>query len=330
MTVNNSSQFPYQSCLMLKLPEETQRRLRDITNHFVTPLNILVAVMSFVCNALVIITVARTKSLQQPALLMLCSLAVTDLIYSQYSLYRSFETLSNEHMCPSQASIYMELLGSLCLLATLGNLAIISRDRHLAVQNPLRYRIQVTKSRAMKMICLPWFLSIVITVMIYLSRRFQSRLPSVGQMAVLLFFLLCFLVISFSYLGIFFKKTQADEVLHRRAILEREKRMANTVGFILLVLLVTFLPGFLSPLVLLMKGLILYPFRPFYSFLLLLNGVLNPLLNFGRNKEMRRALRYLLKCSRQVQPLLVATQLTTTTTEATAEQRSRRNTKTTI
>ena len=285
--------------------------------------------MSFVCNALVIITVARTKALQQPALLMLCSLAVTDLMYSQYSLYRSFEILSNEHMCPSQASNDMELLGSLCMLATLGNLAIISRDRHLAVQNPLRYRIHVTKSRAMKMICLPWFLSIVLTVMVYLSRRFQSRPPSVGQMAVLLFFVLCFLVIMFSYLGIFFKKTHPDEVLHRLAILEREKRMANTVGFILLVLLVTFLPGVLFPLVLLMKGLILYPFRPFYSFLLVLNGFLNPLLNFGRNKDMRRALRFLLKCSRQVQPLPVAEQLTAGA-QATAEERGRRNTKTAI
>ena len=224
MTVNNSSQFAYQSCLMPNLPEETQHRVQDITNHFVTPLNIILAVMSFACNALVIITVARTKVLQQPALLMLCSLAVTDLMYAQYSLYRSFETLSNEHMCPSQASNDMELLGSLCMLATLGNLAIISRDRHLAVQNPLRYRIHVTKSRAMKMICLPWFLSIVLTVMVYISRRFQSRPPSVDQMAALLFFVLCFLVIMFSYLGIFFKKTQADEVLQRHAILEREKR----------------------------------------------------------------------------------------------------------
>ena len=60
--------------------------------------------------------------------------------------------------------------------------------------------------------------------MVYISRRFQSRPPSVDQMAALLFFVLCFLVIMFSYLGIFFKKTQADEVLQRHAILEREKR----------------------------------------------------------------------------------------------------------
>ena len=227
MTANNSSQFPYQSCLLPNLPEETQHLVRDITKHVVTPLNILVAIMSFVCNVLVIITVARTKPLQQPAQLMLCSLAITDIIFSQYSLYRSFELLSNEHgMCPGQVSSGLMLIGGLCLLATLGNLAIISRDRHLTVQNPLWYRIHVTKSRVMRMICLPWFLSIGLTIVLYLSRGFQGgRTPSFGQIAVFLFYVLCVLMITFSYLGIFFKKTQFDEVLHRRAILEREKRI---------------------------------------------------------------------------------------------------------
>ena len=79
--------------------------------------------------------------------------------------------------------------------------------------------------------------------------------------------------------------------------------MANTVGLILLALVITFLPGLVTPLVLNAKGVPnVQLYRPFYGFGLLLNGLLNPLLNFGRNKEMRRALGKLLRCCPPVEP----------------------------
>ena len=95
---NNSTQFPYRACLIQNLPVETQNQLRDFTNYGVRPLGMLLAIMGFVCNALVVFTVTRTKSLQHPSLLMLCSLSVTDLIYSSYSLYRDVDVLAHEHM----------------------------------------------------------------------------------------------------------------------------------------------------------------------------------------------------------------------------------------
>jgi len=59
----------------------------------------LLAVVAFVCNALICITVARTKSLQRPSLLMLCSLSVTDSIHSLFALYLSIKTMLSEHIC---------------------------------------------------------------------------------------------------------------------------------------------------------------------------------------------------------------------------------------
>lgn len=304
MSADNSSQFPYQACLMPNLPEETQLQIRDLTNHVAIPLNMLVAAMSFVCNGLVIMTVARTKSLHQPPLLMLCSLAMTDVLYSQYSFFRFIELLAHDHMCPDRASEEIATLAALCLLATLGNLAIISRDRYLAVRKPWWYRTHVTKSRAMKMICVPWLTSAVISFIMYLSRKFEGRFPPLGQVMSLLFCFICFSVITFYYLSLFCRKPSPEEVLLVRAVLEREKRTANTVALILLVLLVTFLPGLPFPLVLNAIGVSNFqPFRPLYGILLQLNGLLNPLLNFGRSKEMRTALRKFFKCSQKVQPL---------------------------
>ena len=320
MVADNSSQLPYQVCLIPNLPEETQHQIRDFTNHVARPVNALLAVMSIVCNGLVVITVARTKYLQQPPLLMLCSLAMTDVLFSQYFLLRYIiAILAHEYMCPN-TSIEIASLFPLCTLATLGNLAVISRDRYLAVRKPWWYRSHVTKSRAIKLICASWLISVVISITMYLSKKFHDRFSPIGQITSLLFYLICFFVIILSCFGLYCKKTPPKEVL-QRAILEREKRTANTVALILLVLSITFLPGLLFPLILYTKDVGVQPFRPFYSFLLVINGFLNPLLNFGRNREMRRALRNLFKCSQQVQPSSAASaaqQPATATTRAAA------------
>ena len=96
-----------------------------------------------------------------------------------------------------------------------------------------------------------------------------------------------------------------EEVINIRKVYEREKRLANTVAWILLLLVVLFLPGTILPLVLITANVPNVPAYAGYSvFLLLLNGLLNPLVNFGRNKRMRKALRKLMTCSQQVEPVM--------------------------
>ena len=305
MVTANSSHLPYEACLIANLPTTIQLLVRDISNHFVRPLNVLLAVLSFVCNALVIITVARTKSLQRPPLLMLSSLAVTDLTFSQYSLFRIIEVLAHEHMCPS-GSPEKSTMAVLCNLATLGTLATISRDRFVAVRDPWWYRNHVTKSRAFKMMSAPWLMSVVIAFVFYLSYKLEGGFKPLGQITCLLFYVICFFVITFSYLGMVCKKNPPEEVHQMRAILEREKRLAFTVALILLVLLLTFLPAVLCPIVLYVKGIKnIQAFSAFFAFSLQLNALLNPLLNFGRNKDMRRGVRDLFKGYTEVQPSTV-------------------------
>ena len=209
-------------------------------------------------------------------------------------------------MCPQKTSLERVLVSFLhmCVLASLGNLALISRDRYLAVTKAWWYRNHVTKSRAVKLVCVQWLISAVVALGIYLSKMFEGGIIRIGQIIPLLYYSVCFLVIIFSYLGLLCKKSSHDEGHDIRAILKREKELAITVGLILLALLLTSLPAVLSPLALFAAGFKnLKPFRPFYIFLFQLNGFLNPLLSFGRSRDMRRALKHLLKCSAlQVQP----------------------------
>lgn len=312
MIANNTSLLPYQACLMPNVPEDIQHQVRNITILVIHPLSMLLGVLSFICNTLVVLTVARTPSLQHPSLLMLSSLSITDLLYSVFALLREIETVTNEHMCPGEISRETFAFALLCNLATLGNLAVVSRDRYMAVKKPWWYRNHVTKSRAIKIICITWLVSVVISFVVYLSEKMGDGYKAIGQIMSLLFYLICLFAIFFCYLSLYCNKTPTHEAPHVHAILEREKRLANTVGLIFLALLLTFLPALFIPIVLYAKGVTNFlPFRPYFAFLFQLNGCLSPLLNFGRTKEMRKALRDILECPQQVQPAAIGFALST-------------------
>ena len=68
MAAHNPSQFRYQDCLIADLSIDTQKlQLKNISKYVFLPLNFILAFSSSVLNTLVIVAVARTKSLQYPA-----------------------------------------------------------------------------------------------------------------------------------------------------------------------------------------------------------------------------------------------------------------------
>ena len=178
----NSSHFPYQACLIPNLPEDLQHQVRDISNYAVRPLITLLAVMSFICNTLVFITITRIKSLRHPSLLMLCSLSISDLIWALFSLIKNTLIFVHPHMCPENGN-ENRCIGILCYLATLSNLAMISRDRYLAMSRPAWYRSHVgrLRVRVVKTTLLVWLSNILTTLAVYIlfetsSSQFASLL----------------------------------------------------------------------------------------------------------------------------------------------------------
>ena len=300
MAAQNSSQPPYEACLIANLPSDVQHQILNIGNYVIRPLSFILAFLSFVFNMLVIIAVARTRSLQYPAMVMMCSLAVTDVIFSLHSLYTYIEMFTDQHMCqishPLQASFSI-----LCGLTTLGNLAIISRDRYVAVRRPVWYRNYMKNSRAFKIVCISWLTSVISVLVINLSVSLGGIYRLLGVIFSVFIFAIYVIVVMFCYLSIYFRKTMIEN--QNDALLRKEKRLANTVAGILLIFLLTYFPAFLFPTVLFAKGFKNFlPFRPFYMIFFQLNGVLNPLLNFGRSTKMRKAIKDLFKCLPKVQP----------------------------
>ena len=300
----NSSHFPYQACLIPNLPEDVQRQVRDIGNYIVVPLDTLLAVMSFICNTLVFITITRIKSLRHPSLLMLCSLSISDLIWALFTIITKLFVLLDPHMCP-KVSREEVCISILCFLATLSNLAIISRDRYLAMSRPAWYRSHVKRSRArvVRATLLSWISSILTTLIVYAIFKTKiSYLRPAIPIIILLFYVVYILIILFNYVRFFIANRQHSrnmqiQVGNMRAALEKEKQLSRTISLILLCFLFSFLPAVMSPVVLVALGFMpLQPFNPFISLPFTLNGLLNPLVNYGRNKKIRRAMLNILKC----------------------------------
>ena len=300
INVNNSMKF--HPCFIPSLPEETQWRVHDISEHVILPIAAVVCVASIVTNTLLVYIVTRTRSLQRPPMIMMCNLAITDIVSSANILTRLVEKLIHTDACPS-LSAERETIFMLSDFATLSNMAAISRERNLAITKPMWYRTHVTSARAVILGSASWIISILITGQLYIGKLY---FPKFSLFLPVVFCSVCTFVIFFSYLGIFCQKTTVQEVMHLRATLEREKRMANTVAFILLSFLATFLPALLFPTVLHFKGINrnLSLVDNSVAFLNALNGFLDPILNFARNKEMRTILRRQIKCAREVTPMV--------------------------
>ena len=303
---SNSSHFPYQACLIPNLPEEVQHQVRDITNHVVRPFSVVLNVLSFVFNALVLTAVSRTKSLQHPAMLMLCSLSITDLIWALYILTREIFALfvSDAYLC-QPAEIEETSASILCYVATLSNLTLISRDRYQAVCSPHWYRTYSTRSRAIKGAVLSWVASVATALSNYVCFRFSYYIAAF--ITVIMFYIICITMIIYNYVRVWLgnrlhARRICRNVPNRRS--DREKQLTRVVSLIVLCFLFSVLPAVISPLILVAVGFqTLVPFGPFSSLLMTLNGLLNPLLNYGRNKDMRRAVRKMLTCRHQTAPL---------------------------
>ena len=297
-TSNLTGTLPYQRCLIPGLPEDTQHAIYNVTNFIFVPIVMLLSLLSLTSNSLVMAALIRVKSLRHPSLLLLGSLSITDILFAVYALVDGFARYMYEDFCPEKMGDLERGFVVLCNISTMGNLAFISKDRHLAVSKPWWYRTHLKRSRVLKQSSAIWFYSFFMSAMIFASSYFTFiHFPVLSIIS--LSYIISIVIMIASYVGIFIanKRHRRTMQQHRgqvSAILEQEKKLANTVGLIVIALFFTVLPGLILPVILKLLGFSPtenIPFGPFLTFLLTLNGVLNPLLNYGRNEGVRRAVR---------------------------------------
>ena len=299
--------MPNQQCLLRGIPQRAQTILRDVTILVVIPLDTLLALLSVTFNSVILLAILRRRSVQRPSLLLLCSLSATDEIWAILSVVHNTEFLIlGKDLCPKKAAPRKIFAAHLCFFSTIGSLAMISRDRFSAVTNPLRYRSHVTRARAIKQIAMVWVMSVIIAVIASSHNHFPAALSILPYLGIPLSFCYALTIIG-CYIGVLIATCRHRASMHlyggpMRTVLKREKRVANTVGLILLVFGLTLLPTVIAPIALYhfngLTPLDATPLRPFHSILITLNGLLNPLLNFGRDEDVRRTVRRLTRWQR--------------------------------
>ena len=301
----SSVELPNQQCLFTSLPEHAQRTLNDVTNLVVLPLDTSLTLLSVTCNTVILVAVLRVRSIQRPSLLLLCSLSTTNVIWGIFSAIHNTNSLILKNICPKELFKEELFVVVLCFFSTLGSLAVISCDRLLAVNNPWWYRSHATRSHAVKQITLVWMIALTFSGIAAGHRYNDSPLLwSIQKYLGSVFSVCCALIAIGCYIGVLIANRPHGASLDQyegpmRTVLRREKKIANTVGLILLVLCFTVLPAMIAPFVLMHVGFTpadTVPLRPFIQFLVTLNGLLNPLLNYGRIDDVRKAVRSLIRC----------------------------------
>ena len=303
----SSGKLQNQRCLIAGIPEHAQHTLRDVTSFVVLPLDTLLALLSVTCNSLIFLAVQRRRSIQRPSMLFLCSLSISDTIWAIMAAINNtkFFIFKNSYFCPKEL-IEIEIFAvSLCFYSTIGSLAVISYDRLLAVNNPWRYRSQATRSLAIKQIILVWAIGAILSGPGAIAWQIESAL----LLSIVLYIgaaLSCCYILTIigCHIGIVIATRRHGASMHlyggpMRTVLEREKKVANTVGLILLVLCFSLLPVVMAPKVMEVTfGIDTREAASFYRIFITLNGVLNPLVYYGRNEDIRTAVRSLIRCPR--------------------------------
>uniref|UniRef100_A0AAY4A0N8 5-hydroxytryptamine receptor 4 n=1 Tax=Denticeps clupeoides TaxID=299321 RepID=A0AAY4A0N8_9TELE len=282
-------------------------------------------------NFLVVLAIAYFKQLQSPTNTFVMSLAVADflvgLLVMPYSMVRTVEG------CWYFSSMFCQLHSSLDVMlctASIFHLSCIAFDRYYAVCNPLVYSFKMSHSRVVLLIVVCWAIPLLISfgpillgfhktgvdvhmpdnVCIFLVNRVYA------VMASMVAFYLPMLIMLVAYWKIYkAAKRQAMQIsaieaqmasgvskdsskkLRQRNALKREKKAAKTLGIIMGVFLLFWLPFFTVNIV--------DPFINYgtagvvwevFLWLGYVNSSLNPFLYGFFNRSFRRAFFFIMGC----------------------------------
>ncbi|XP_071769134.1 5-hydroxytryptamine receptor 4 [Centroberyx gerrardi] len=319
---NTSLQIELQSCATLR-----NQASRMFLYAFLT-VGILCTVVG---NFLVVLSIAYFKQLQSPTNSFVMSLAVADclvgLVVMPYSMIRTVEG------CWYFGALFCQLHSSLDVMlctASIFHLSCIAFDRYYAVCNPLVYSLKMSRSRVALLIVVCWAVPMLISfgpimlglhmagvdvplpddVCVFLVNRIYA------VMASLVAFYLPMAIMLVAYWKIYkAAKRQARQISamesqmsagvskdsskkqrHRNAM-RRERKAAKTLGIIMGVFLIFWLPFFtvniVDPFIDYSTAVVVWDV---FLWLGYINSSLNPFLYGFFNRSFRRAFLMIMGC----------------------------------
>lgn len=254
-------------------------------------LNIPLILTAILGNALVLTAILTTPSLRSHSMIMLCNLAIADLLVGLITqpFYIVKELTENRLLDILWDTVAYSFCGVSLLIIT-----AISVDRFLALQYHMRYSTIVTILRVRYMIALVWFVNFLSSV-VYFSNDF------IYHFVIAVITGICLIVSTFSYVGIYRIVCRHRLQIHaqQEAVqcssaeddlnYVRTKQSALNTFIFYIILVMCYLPMYI---LLTLHGLSQKAWPTEWNFattLVFANSSINPLLFCWRLRELRKA-----------------------------------------
>ena len=256
------------------------------------------AIFAVLSNIVVLTTICKAKELRVPANILLCSLALTDLLVGLVTqpLFVAWRVMLHFPSTICRSELLHSLYEAFLYVCTGGSflcLAYLSTDRFMAVSKPLHYRALVTTGKAARNMIIVWIVWIVFIVLRYTGIDEESNgiITSIVA-AILVIYLLAIqiaLMVSIKRNSIHSLHAEGNSAI---AAYKKEKRSAVTIVYIFLALLVFLLPAVVVQIVLGFTSANQSKTEMNFAIsAILINSSANPLIYFWRSREMRKAAR---------------------------------------
>ena len=283
----------------------SQQILNSESYHYDLNISIIVintpfAIFATISNLLVLITICKSQELRIPANILLCSLALTDLLVGLVTqpLFVAWRVMLHYPSTICRSEVLHSLYEAFLYVCTGGSflcLAYLSTDRLMAVSKPLHYRAHVTTRKATRNMAIVWIAWIGFIVLRYtgLDEKSNKIITSVVAGSLVIYLLAVQIALMISIKRNSIHSMHAEE---RSAITayKREKRSAVTIVYIFLALLVFLLPAVVVQIVLGFTSSNQSKTEMNFAIsAILINSSANPLIYFWRSRDMRKAARRL-------------------------------------
>ena len=274
---------------------------------------ILVAIIFITCpftvlfNSLVIVALKKRRELEKRSNILLCSMAVTDLLTGAITmpLSATYELLilsqvPFQDICPIQLLVNKLMIFSLST-SSLYHLTAIAWERKMAVKSWIKYRNNVTERRLTGLAIAAWLFGVItpgppiLMVVAGVHRKFIS-IWLVGKIVSMIG---CLAAIGYFYFMIFLEVRKRDRnQINQVAFLAKtrlESRVAKTTAMITVAIVLSFVP-FVSTaiLVIFFPAFRTYPVYRFAETVVQFNSLVSPIMYSYRDKRFRNAILELL------------------------------------
>ncbi|XP_078345209.1 histamine H2 receptor-like [Oculina patagonica] len=262
-------------------------------------LNAPLMLISILGNALVLAAIIKTPSIRSTSMIMLCSLAVSDLLVGLIAqpIYIADQLKEDR----SVNHVWMMIGASLCLISFL-TITAITVDRFLALHYHMRYATLVTESRVKYTLVIIWLISFLVV-------SFHLWMSNVHTILLVLLSIICLIISTYSYIKIYciVRRHQLQIDAQQQAVqisnaednlnMVRLKRSAmNTFAFYI-VLILRYFPSYV---ILTLYGISKEDWQREWNFAttaVFMNSSINPFLYCWRLRELRTAV---VKTARQM------------------------------